>query len=266
MKRLVFALLYNRGQFVLSRNFRLQRVGDINWVLNNYRLLDVSCGVDEIVILDVGKEKDPREFAKAIKTISNSCFVPLSAGGGIVDTNIAELYMASGADKLILNSAFYQNPDLPLALARHYGRQCIIASIDFSRSAGQFELYSASEQAFGNRSVADHIILVQQAGAGEILCQSVEKDGTGMGLELEFADQFLNSIEIPCIMLGGVGQTQHFLDGLEHENVDAVCTANLLNFIGDALENSRAELINRQISLPAFSSARLEELRNHFSL
>ena len=108
MKRVIFSLLFDNGQFVLSRNFRQQKVGDIDWVMNNYNLLNVSCGVDELVILDVGKTKNPEEFSKCIKIISNSCFVPLAAGGGIHDLETAKKYINSGADKLVLNSALFR--------------------------------------------------------------------------------------------------------------------------------------------------------------
>ena len=265
MKRVIFCLLYNDGQFVLSRNFRQQRVGDINWVLNNYDLLNVSCGVDEIAILNVGDTSNPEKFAEHIRTISNSCFVPLSAGGGIESRETAMLYITSGADKLVLNTAFYKQPELVKQLAAQYGNQCIIASVDYTKTASGFELFSANQDVSLNNSVSDHLRFVQEIGAGEVLCQSVEKDGTGMGLELEFANRFLQNIQIPSIMVGGVGKAEHILQGLLDDKIDAVCTANLLSFIGNAFERSRAELLQHGVPLPEFSSQKLDELRDFFS-
>lgn len=265
MKRLIFCLLYNDGQFVLSRNFRHQRIGDINWVMNNYNLLNVSCGVDEIAILDVGENKNPEKLAEHIRILSNSCFVPLSAGGGIKSPQIAKLYLDSGADKLILNTAFFTDPGLPKHLAELYGSQCIIASLDCKRSETGFELHSSVEHSATDNSVAEHLEQLVEAGAGEILCQSVDMDGTGMGLELELADLYLSTLDVPCIMLGGVGKAEHIVSGLSKPNVDAVCTANLLNFINDAFERARVHLIENGISLPQFSSAELEALRGRFT-
>ena len=116
-----------------------------------------------------------------------------------------------------------------------------------------------------NISVDDHLDLMLEAGAGEILCQSVDQDGTGMGLELQFANRYLQSIDVPCIMLGGVGKAEHILQGLSRQDIDAVCTANLLNFINDAFEKARVKLVSHGVPLPQFSRAELDDLRGWFA-
>ncbi|MEM7289384.1 MAG: HisA/HisF-related TIM barrel protein, partial [Pseudomonadota bacterium] len=264
VKRVMFGLLHNNGNYVLSRNFRQQVVGDLDWVLNNYNLLNVSCGVDEIIVLDVGSNRNSEEFAEHIRVISNSCFVPLAAGGGITNQETAALFMASGADKLVLNTALFSDPDLVSGLVKKYGSQCIVGSFDYIRKGDVYQIYCPSSDAAEVPSVSEHIESVRRLGAGEILCQSVEKDGTGMGLDLEFADRFLGEVSLPTIMLGGVGRAEHIFQGLKHECVDAVCTANLLNFIGDAFEHSRSQLVSGGILLPQFSTVELEALRGYF--
>ncbi len=264
MRRIIFCLLFNNGQYIQSRNFRQQRVGDIEWVLNNYNFMNVSTGVDEIAILDVGKDKNPEMFAEHIKILSNSCFIPLAAGGGIEGPEIAEHFMKSGADKLILNTAFYTAPEVPKQLASKYGSQCIIAGLDFKRTNDGYELYSSTVEEAASYEINAHLDRILESGAGEILCQSVDKDGTGMGLDLGFADRYLKALDLPCIMLGGVGKAQHILEGLQQDNIDAVCTANLLSFIGNSFEKARAEMIAHGIPLPQFSSQDLEHLKGRF--
>ena len=88
MKRVIFTLLYDSGKFVLSRNFRLQKIGDIDWLFENYKFEDISYGLDELLVLDISREKkDFNKFCEIINLISSKCFVPLTAGGNLNDIN-----------------------------------------------------------------------------------------------------------------------------------------------------------------------------------
>jgi len=114
-KRLIFTLLFNssHGSFVLSRNFRLQSVGDINWIFNNYDIRKITRYIDELVLLDVSRDSHNRTlFADVLSQLSSHCHIPVCAGGGIHTPEIANQLFKAGADKLCFNSAIYNNLDL----------------------------------------------------------------------------------------------------------------------------------------------------------
>src|SRR3982074_1309215 len=107
MRRVIFTLLYDRGHFMLSRNFRLQIVGTIDWLFDNYDLGRVSHGLDELMVLDVWRaSRNPQVFAQHVLQIAGRCFIPMTVGGGVDSLEMASIYMRSGADKLLVNSAF----------------------------------------------------------------------------------------------------------------------------------------------------------------
>ena len=134
-KRLIFTLLYNQGQFVLSRNFRLQNVGDINWLQKNYDFSKISFSIDELIILDVSRgDRDPDKFSNVLATLSQGCFVPIAAGGGIACLEDARRLLRAGADKVVLNSPLYEHAELVESVAREFGQQCVVASVDAKRS------------------------------------------------------------------------------------------------------------------------------------
>jgi imidazole glycerol-phosphate synthase subunit HisF len=241
MRRLIFTLLYDRGQFMLSRNFRLQAVGTIDWLFDNYDFARVSRGLDELMVLDVSRGvRDPGRFAEAVQYVAGLCFIPVTVGGGVTSFDIAQRYMRSGADKLLINSAFHSDPALCRSLAGHFGRQCIVAGVDYRRTPQNARCVMTEH---GSKEVpmtlSEWVNALQKNGAGEILFQSIDQDGTGMGLDLSVVDQLREPPEVPCILMGGVGKAGHIIDGLRHPTVDAVATANLFNFIGSTFLDVR---------------------------
>ena len=135
-KRLIFTLLFERGNFMLSRNFRLQKVGDLKWLQKNYNFANVSFFIDELIIVDVTREgRDIDSFAQALSLISQGCFAPISAGGGIGSLEDAKKLLRSGADKVMLNSTLVKDPEIAGHIAREYGRQCVVGAVDVYRNA-----------------------------------------------------------------------------------------------------------------------------------
>jgi cyclase len=267
MKRLIFTLLYDRGRFMLSRNFRLQSVGTMDWLLTNYDFASVSRGLDELMILDVTKgQRDPVKFAMAAETISSRCFIPATFGGGITSFEIAQSYIRSGADKLLLNSGFHHDPALCRRLADHFGRQCIVAGVDYRRTGdGKATTWvDGGATAVSNDLSAwtDH---VQANGAGEVLLQSIDKDGTGMALDLPIVDELGQRPSVPVILMGGVGKAAHIIEGLQHPGVDAVATANLFNFIASAFLEARDSIAAAGIDVPHWDISEYGALRGRFA-
>jgi cyclase len=242
-KRIIFSLLYNDGSFCLSRNFRLQSVGDIKWLLETYNFENIANSIDELVILNVGKGNvNDRKFLNTVEDLSKSIFVPISIGGGITTINHAETLFKSGADKITLNTLYRENVTLAKALAREFGSQAIIGSVDFQREVIQPVVSYTTLTNHGQRAwlpLADHIKVLLENQCGELLLRSIEKDGTGMGLDLQVLEYLGSELDVPVILEGGVGNGTHIVEGFASPLVDAVCTANLLNFVGDGLIRAR---------------------------
>jgi imidazole glycerol-phosphate synthase subunit HisF len=248
MKRIIFTLLHADGAYMLSRNFRLQRVGDIDWVLTNYRIREVSLGIDELMILDVSRDAADRDrFRREVRILVEECFVPVTVGGRITSPGDVARLFDVGADKVLLNTAFHADPGLCSEVAGRYGAQALIAGIDVRRQSLQAGHPRASSSV-GPDELERHAQRAVDLGAGEILLQSIDRDGTGNGLDLDLADR-IASLKVPLIMMGGVGHATHFVQGLEHVDVDAVATANLFNFVGDSLVRTRSECRERGIDL-----------------
>jgi cyclase len=267
MKRLIFTLLYDRGHFMLSRNFRLQTVGGLDWLFDNYDFAKVSHGLDELMVLDVSRgARDTEKFAATVRRIAELCFIPMTVGGGIDSFDIAQRYMRGGADKLLVNSAFGNDPQLCRSLAGHFGRQCIVAGVDYRKSApGVRSVMIESGSRAVDRDLSDWVLFLQENGAGEILFQSMDQDGTGMGLDLSVVEELRHSPGLPCILMGGIGKAEHIYDGLRQRTVDAVATANLFNFIGSAFLDVRRTVDGTGVPMARWVETDYDLLRGRFA-
>lgn len=251
-KRLVFTLLYSDGNFVLSRNFRLQNVGNIGWLKRNYDFSKISFAIDELIVLDVTRgERDFEKFCDVLKQLSDGCFIPIAAGGGVRSSADARSLLRSGADKVVVNSILFENQVLLNELAQEFGEQCIVGSIDVTNTAlNRYEIRSRSgtNSIHGDTSVVIDSVL--SSPIGELYINSIDRDGTGQGYDLGLLDLLPRVISKPIIIAGGVGNSTHFRQGLLDPRVDAAATAHLFNFIGDGLINARYSLIQSGVNLP----------------
>ncbi len=182
-KRLIFALYYNAGAFSLSRNFRLQRVGDVRWLLDKFRFKSIGKFIDEIVILDVTRNPQPVDFKDeyfeaALAYLMRETFVPLTIGGGLRSMEDVRRCFQLGADKVLFNTPVISHADLVRDSVKLFGAQAVIAEIDVSRENGSYfsRLSNAQEPGL---SLAEHLQLAVELGVGEVMVNSIEQDGTG---------------------------------------------------------------------------------------
>ena len=251
--RLIFTLLYNDGYFMLSRNFRLQKVGNLDWIENNYNFKNIAFSIDELIILNVNRnERNLTEFSKTISQLISNVFVPVAVGGGVTSMEYAKTLFMSGADKIIINSILTENPILVKELVREYGSQSVIASIDYNIEKKGIISYRNNGTNPINFELSDYIAYIQELGVGEVYLNSIQKDGTGQGYSMDIIEPFLPEFKIPVILAGGAGNSKHLIEAACNPNVDAVATANLFNFIGQALPNSRREMQEKGIPLANF--------------
>lgn len=244
-KRIIFTLIYSDGFFMQSRNFRLQKVGNLNWLEKNYKFQKISFSLDELIVLNATKEKKSIvEFASTITNLVNNVFIPVAAGGGIKTMEDAELLFNSGADKIVINSALIENPSLITSLVRRYGSQSIVASIDYKINQGISEVYINDGATKIDLSLENYLDYLEKLEVGEIYLNSIDKDGTGFGYDFDTIKSCEGRINKPLIIAGGAGNESHLMEGLKLKYVSAVATANLFNFIGDGLPNARKRIID----------------------
>lgn len=249
--RMCFALLYADRNFHLSRNFNLQEVGDFDWLMDNYEFESIARSIDELLILNVGKgELDWLGFLENVQKVVKYCFMPVAVGGGIRNTEQARLLFENGADKVVLNSAFFSDPRLVTSLASLYGAQSIVASLDFRRNgAGEAEIFIDGGRENTGVQLAEAVSGAARAGAGEIYLTSIDRDGTGMGYDLAALETAFKSCDLPIIAAGGADTADRLAEGIRSGFASAVSTAHLFNFMCDGLRDARKELIAGGIPL-----------------
>ncbi len=236
----------------------------MQWLQSNYNFSYVSYAIDELIVLDVSRgQKQSEEFCTALKMLSEGCFAPIAAGGGVKTIDTARNLLRCGADKVVINSALYEEDNLIQHLAREFGQQCVVASMDIRSSPdGSYQAWSECGSVCQPESASFWIERVTQSAIGELYLNSMDRDGTGQGYDLRLLDLLPDEMSKPLILAGGVGNASHLAAGLADPRVDAVATAHLFNFVGNGLEQARQTLISGGVNLPFWD---VQLLKNHLS-
>lgn len=242
-KRLIAVLILRDGQVVQSVRFKHTNV--IHYDAVHAMEAFNKWAVDEIVILNVSRDAASRqEFAEIVERISRHCFVPLAAGGWIDSDDYAQKLLRSGADKLVINSALADDPQLVSRLALRYGRQCIVASMDVKRGASGIAQIAVDR---GSRIIdVTPEVWARKAvglGAGEILFNSVDHDGARKGYDLEFIQKICKAVPIPVVAFGGVFSWKHLVEGIS-AGAAAVAVANQFHYTEQSTRKAKTHLAN----------------------
>ena len=235
-----------------SRNFKLQRVGDFEWLSNNYGFSNVSKYIDELIVLNCGGDDDSISFVDNLSRLSRECFIPITAGGGIRSLEYARTLIQNGADKVLLNTALHEDKKLVKEVAATFGRQSIIAAVDFKFSNEGLHAYVENGTKLVELCFKAYLRDVLAQPIGELYLNSINRDGTGQGFFMEVLDDIPSSNTTPVIIAGGAGNQYHLNTGLSSHGVDAVATANLFNFVGSGLQSARQSLLEDGLNLVAW--------------
>ncbi|MBV1900665.1 MAG: imidazole glycerol phosphate synthase cyclase subunit [Kordiimonadaceae bacterium] len=250
-KRMILCLMMdNEGVFYNSRNFEIQPIGKLDWIL---RYLNFDA-IDELVILNVSrKPKSVGAFSAHMRALSRYCFVPISAGGGVTSTEDFRTLLESGADKIVVNTAAHTQPNFITEAADIFGRQCVVASVDIKhhKVSGQTFVMTENGTVQANSSPENWLKTLEARGAGEIFLTSCDADGAGKGYDLDWIKNAYSWVNIPIIASGGVGEFQHLADGIE-AGASAVSAANLFHYIGDGLTRAKEFLAHENKGFPTF--------------
>lgn len=229
-KRLVAVVVVRDGRVVQSEKFRHTNVihSDAIHAVEAFSRWDV----DEIVLLNVSREKDPSrdQFLRIVERVSEVCFVPLTVGGFVDDEAYAEALVAFGADKLIVNTAFEERTELTRAIAFRFGKQCLVASIDIRLDESLTPVvYVDRGMKSTGKTLSQWIDHCAINGAGEIFLNNIEFDGNRKGYDLTSLRSAVNKSSLPIIIFGGAFHNKHFAEGLE-AGASAVAAANIFHY------------------------------------
>lgn len=215
-----------------------RRVGTAMQSIRVYNLREV----DELVLLDIAATPgQARPDFREIDELADNCFMPMTVGGGVKTIEDIRALLAVGADKVAINTAAIETPELIRDGAREFGAQCIVVSIDVKRSEdGRVEVFSGcGRQATGRDPVA-WAKEVESLGAGEILLTSVDRDGTMKGYDVDLVKMVSNVVSIPVIASGGCGQYSDMVDVLSQTRSSAVAAASMFHFTEQTPREAKA--------------------------
>lgn len=253
-KRLIFSLLFEKKNFHLSRNFRLQEVGNLEWLKKYYNFGLIKKSVDEIILLNVSREKDEIEsFVKVIKEFIKDYYIPLSVGGKINSVDIAEKYISAGADKLVINTNLF-NFSLIEKLSKKFGKQSLIGSLDYKITNDNIEIFQLNGTRKINKSFKKILKEISKLPIGELKLNSINQDGTGQGFNFKILEYLPKNFNKPIIFSGGAGNYRHLIEAFNKKQIDGVATANIINFVGDGLQEARKKIIKNGIKLAKWVS------------
>lgn len=227
--RIIPTLLWKGPGLVKGVGFdSWRRVGPVLPAIKVYNLREV----DELIVVDITATAEARDpDYESIAEFCLECFVPLTIGGGVRTREQIRELLKCGADKVAINTAAYETPELIRVAADRFGSQCVVASVDVRRHAdGQCECFSHSgTHATGWEPVAWAREL-EQRGAGEILLTSVERDGTMQGYDLDLIRRVAGAVAIPVIASGGAGSYEDMYQSLAEGRASAVAAASIFHY------------------------------------
>ena len=251
-KRLIPILYLKNGLIVRSQGFvdfrefgnpinQLERLND--WVADELVYIDITRDGAHDLKRDDHKIKVENNIVSILQHISKHCFMPLTFGGRIRSFNDAAQFISNGADKVIINTAAYETPEIISKLANHFGSQCTVVGIDLKTVDGVVKAFTAQ----GSREIKESPIewakKVESLGAGEIFLNSIDRDGTANGFDIKTIDEVSTSVSIPVVACGGAGCFEDFEEVLSKTSASAVAAGNIFNFSENAYVRAKKQLV-----------------------
>jgi len=210
-----------------------------------------AAGADELCFLDISASHEGRgTLLDVVQRTAEVCFMPLTVGGGVRTAEDARALLLAGADKVAVNSAAVSRPEVVADIAEKFGSQCIVASVDARKvSSGKWEIFTHGGRKATGIDALEHAVKLADYGAGELLVTSMDGDGTQNGYDLELTRLIAESVSVPVIASGGVGNLDHLVAGVTEGKASAVLAASIFHFGKHSIAEDPAAL--RSAGLPA---------------
>ncbi len=251
-KRIIPCLDVTAGRVVKGVNFvDLRDAGDPVEIARRYD----SEGADELTFLDITATSDQRDLLlHVIEDVAEQVFIPLTVGGGVRRVEDVRRLLNAGADKISINTAGIESPQLVADATARYGSQCIVVAIDARRrraddTAAGWEVFTHGGRKASGLDAIDWARRVVELGAGEILLTSMDRDGTRMGFDLELTRTVSDAVSVPVIASGGVGTLQHLAEGVIEGRADAVLAASIFHFGEHSVREAKQYMAARGIAM-----------------
>ncbi len=228
-KRIIPCLDVSAGRVVKGVNFvSLRDAGDPVEVARRYD----EQGADEITFLDITASSDARDtILHVVEQVAEQVFIPLTVGGGVRTVADVRRLLNAGADKVSINTAAVNNPQVVADAAAKVGSQCIVVAIDAKQTGpGKWEVFTHGGRNNTGLDAIEWAMKVVALGAGEILLTSMDRDGTRSGFDLQLTRAVSDAVAVPVIASGGVGSLEHLVDGVTKGHADAVLAASIFHF------------------------------------
>ncbi len=245
--RIIPCLDVDNGRVVKGINFiDLKDAGDPVKQANFYS----ENGADEITFLDITATHQKRKpMVEIIERTANKCLVPLTVGGGIKSIEDMKMFLSVGADKVSINSSAINNPALISEGANKFGNQCIVVAIDAKKTKKSWDVFINGGRINTGLDALQWAKRVESLGAGEILLTSMDRDGTKVGFDLDLTRNISDSVGIPVIASGGVGEINHFVDGVKVGKASALLAASVFHFGKFTITQVKKHLISNGIDV-----------------
>ena len=228
-KRIIPCLDVKAGRVVKGVNFvELRDAGDPVEIARRYD----EQGADEITFLDITASSDDRDIIlHVVEQVAEQVFIPLTVGGGVRVVEDVRRLLNAGADKVSMNTAAVNNPQLVHDATSRVGSQCIVVAIDAKQTApGKWDVFTHGGRNNTGLDAIEWARRVEALGAGEILLTSMDRDGTKSGFDLALTRAVSDAVRIPVIASGGVGTLEHLAEGVSAGRADAVLAASIFHF------------------------------------
>ena len=239
-KRIIPCLDVTGGRVVKGVNFvGLRDAGDPVELADRYNLQ----GADELVFLDITASSDGRDtMVDVVARTARKVFIPLTVGGGIRTVEDARRIIHSGADKVSVNTAAVQRPELIAEIAEEFGAQCCVCAIDAKRTAAGdgYEVYLHGGRTPTGIDAVEWAVRATRLGAGEILLTSMDRDGTKEGFDIGLTRAVVDAVGVPVIASGGVGTLQHLAEGVLEGGATGVLAASIFHFGEHSIAEAKA--------------------------
>jgi cyclase len=246
-KRIIPCLDVTNGRVVKGVNFvGLKDAGDPIEISRGYD----EQGADELTFLDITASSDNRDLIlHIIEEVAAQVFIPLTVGGGVRKIEDVRRLLNAGADKVSINTSAVQNPQLVAEAAGRYGSQCIVVAIDAKQVGTGWEVFTHGGRKATGLDVIEWAKKMQSLGAGEILLTSMDRDGTRNGFDLALTRAVSDSVDVPVIASGGVGNLDHLVEGIIEGHADAVLAASIFHFGEYSVRQAKAYMAQHGIEV-----------------
>ena len=205
-------------------------------------------GADEICFLDITASNENRDtIYDVVERTSKKCFVPLTVGGGVRSIDDISKLLNCGADKVSINTAAVQNPEMIIESSKNFGSQCIVVAIDAKKNVDNWEVFTHGGRNNTNLDAIDFAKKMEDSGAGELLITSMDRDGTQIGYDNDLIFKISSIVNIPVIASGGVGNLDHLVDGIKLGNASAVLAASIFHYGTHSIKEAKQYLNSKGI-------------------